>query len=205
VNPPPENLTWTLSRVDRSARWQLLGQRGAVVWLTGLSGSGKSTLAVALDAWLHLQKRPSFVLDGDNLRQGLCAGLTFSTEGRSENIRRAGEAARLLANAGVVAVCSLISPFRAERAKVRAACEGDGIPFIEVFINAPIEVCESRDPRGLYKKARSGLIGDFTGISSPYEAPEAPEVELQTDLQSIEKCLEMLCAKIAEQTRLDPA
>lgn len=202
---PPNNLTWTSSRVDRDQRWQMLGQRGAVVWMTGLSGSGKSTLAVALDAWLHAQKRVSFVLDGDNLRQGLCAGLSFSADDRSENIRRAGEAARLLANAGVIAVCSLISPFRAERAKVRSACETDGIPFIEVFINAPIEVCESRDPRGLYKKARSGLIHDFTGISSPYEAPEAPEINLHTDLHNIEHCLEQLCNGIADQTRLDPA
>jgi adenylyl-sulfate kinase len=171
---------------------ELLGHRGAVLWLTGLSGSGKSTLATALDHQLHRRGMASFILDGDNLRHGLCSNLKFSPEDRSENIRRAGETAKLMAEAGLVVICSLISPYKADRDRVREICHRDGIPFAEVFINAPLQVCEARDPRGLYKKARSGEISDFTGISSPYESPTAPELEIRTGETSMENSLGQL-------------
>jgi len=198
----PENLTWTQTQVAPEARWQLLGQRGVVVWLTGLSGSGKSTLAVALDAWLHQRSRHGYILDGDNMRQGLCRGLTFSPEDRTENIRRTGEAAKLLAQAGVISICSLISPFRADRQAARQSCVNDAVPFLEVFVNAPLHVCESRDPRGLYRKARSGAIANFTGIGSPYEVPEAPDVELHTDQMSPLECLEELGQRVLAAAKL---
>jgi len=175
-----DNLTWTVSAVTREARAEHFGHRGAVLWFTGLSGSGKSTLATGLDWHLHRKGVASTILDGDNLRHGLCSNLGFSEVDRSENIRRAGETAKLMAEAGMVVICSLISPFRADRDKVRDICARDGVPFAEVFINAPIEVCEARDPRGLYKKARSGEITNFTGIGSPYEPPTNPELELRT-------------------------
>lgn len=182
-----DNITWTVSPVTRESRADFFGHRGAVVWLTGLSGSGKSTLAVALESQLHRAGIAGFVLDGDNLRHGLCSDLRFSAADRSENIRRAGETAKLMAEAGLVVVCSLISPFRADRLRVREICHRDGIPFIEVFVNAPLEVCEARDPRGLYKRARAGEIKDFTGLTSPYEAPETPELEIRTGECSVEE------------------
>lgn len=184
-----DHITWTVSPVTREARADHLGHRGAVVWLTGLSGSGKSTLATGLEYQLHRRGIASFILDGDNLRHGLCSNLGFSSEDRSENIRRAGETAKLMAEAGLVVICSLISPFRADRKRVREICHRDGVPFAEIFINAPIEACEARDPRGLYKKARAGEIKDFTGISSPYEEPEKPELELHTSEDSLETTL----------------
>lgn len=184
-----DNITWTTSPVTREDRMELLGHRGAVLWLTGLSGSGKSTLATALDHQLHRRGMVSFILDGDNLRHGLCSNLKFSPQDRSENIRRAGETAKLMAEAGLVVICSLISPYRSDRDRVREICHRDGIPFAEVFINAPLQVCEARDPRGLYKKARSGEIADFTGISSPYEAPSSPELEIRTGETSMEDSL----------------
>ncbi len=197
-----DNLTWTISPVTRERRCEHFGHRGAVVWLTGLSGSGKSTLATALDWQLHRRGISSYILDGDNLRHGLCANLGFSPEDRSENIRRAGETAKLLAEAGLVVVCSLISPFRADRENVRKICQRDGIPFAEVFINAPLDVCESRDPRGLYKKARAGEIKEFTGITSPYEAPETPELELRTADHSLETTLSDLLNFTVELSRI---
>ena len=187
-----DNLTWTMSPVNRESRADLLGHRGAVIWLTGLSGSGKSTLATGLEYQLHRKGLAAFVLDGDNLRHGLCANLKFSPEDRSENIRRAGEAAKLMAEAGLIVICSLISPYRMDRIRVREICNGDGLPFAEVFINTPLEICEARDPRGLYKRARAGEISDFTGVSSPYEAPEAPEFEILTAEKSVEDSLTSL-------------
>lgn len=175
-----DNLTWTVSPVTREARAEAHGHRGVVLWLTGLSGSGKSTMATALEGHLHRRGIASTILDGDNLRHGLCSNLGFSNEDRTENIRRAGETAKLMAEAGLVVICSLISPFEEDRSKVRNICSRDGIPFAEIFINAPLEVCEQRDPRGLYKKARSGEITNFTGVGSPYEAPKNPELVLHT-------------------------
>jgi bifunctional enzyme CysN/CysC len=187
-----DNITWTLSPVSREDRSELLGHRGAVLWLTGLSGSGKSTLATALEYQLHRRGLATFILDGDNLRHGLCSNLKFSPEDRSENIRRAGETAKLMAEAGMVVICSLISPYQSDRGRVREICHRDGIPFAEVFINAPLQVCEQRDPRGLYKKARAGEISDFTGISSPYEPPTNPELEILTSESTMEASLGQL-------------
>ena len=188
-NPTSENLTWTVSPVTREERAARFGHRGAVIWFTGLSGSGKSSLSTGLEKQLNQRGQATFILDGDNLRQGLCSNLGFSDEDRSENIRRAGEAAKLMAEAGLVVLCSLISPFRTDRRRVREICRRDGVPFAEIFVNASIEVCEARDPRGLYKKARAGQIKNFTGLSSPYETPEAPELELRTGEISLEACL----------------
>lgn len=197
-----ENLTWTVSPVTQESRSEHFGHRGAVIWLTGLSGSGKSTLAVGLDHQLHRRGISSFILDGDNLRHGLCSNLGFSAEDRSENIRRAGETAKLMAEAGLVVICSLISPFQADRDNVRKICQRDGIPFAEVFINAPLQECEKRDPRGLYKKARAGEIKEFTGITSPYEAPTAPELELRTSEHSLETTLSDLMNFTVEVSRI---
>ncbi len=171
------NLTWHHG-LDAAARAERLGMRGATVWLTGLSGSGKSTVAVLLERRLVESGRPAYLLDGDNLRHGLNQDLGFSDEDRAENVRRVGEVARLLADAGVVAVAPLISPFRLGRAAARQAHESVGLPFLEVFVDTPIEECERRDPKGLYAKARRGELTGFTGVDSPYEAPEDPDLVL---------------------------
>lgn len=197
-----ENLTWTVSPVTREERAARFGHRGVVIWFTGLSGSGKSSLSTGLEKQLNQRGRATFILDGDNLRQGLCSNLGFTDEDRSENIRRAGEAAKLMAEAGLVVLCSLISPFRADRRRVREICRRDGVPFAEVFVNASFEVCEARDPRGLYKKARAGEIKNFTGLSSPYETPETPELELRTGETSLEACLGTLRDFSLELSRL---
>lgn len=191
-----ENLTWTSGKITAQARAKHLGHLGGVIWFTGLSGSGKSTLAVALEALLFSKGKTAFVMDGDNLRHGLCSDLGFSAAERSENIRRAGEVARLMAEAGLIVIVSLISPFKEEREKVRQACANSGIEFAEVFINASLAECERRDPRKLYQKARAGEIHGFTGIDSPYEPPTTCELELRTDQLSVDECLELLIKKI---------
>jgi bifunctional enzyme CysN/CysC len=168
------NVTWHDGEVTPGDR----PTRGATVWLTGLSGSGKSTVGVALERLLVAEGRPAYRLDGDNLRHGLNADLGFTAEDRDENVRRAGEVARLLADAGVVAIVPLISPYRAGRDRARAVHVEAGVPFLEVFVDTPIELCEQRDPKGLYAKARAGEITGFTGIDDPYEAPAAPELVL---------------------------
>jgi adenylyl-sulfate kinase len=173
-----------VSAADRARR---NGHAGAIVWLTGLSGAGKSTIAVELERALFDEGRQVYVIDGDNLRHGLCAGLGFSIEDRIENIRRAGEVAALLADAGVIVIAALISPFRAGRDAVGAAAPAGR--FLEVYVNAPIEICEARDTKGLYAQARAGQIEAFTGISSPYEPPLAPALELHTDRQTVAECV----------------
>jgi bifunctional enzyme CysN/CysC len=175
-------------------RAALLGHRGAVIWMTGLSGSGKTTLAQALEGRLLRAGVLAAVLDGDMLRAGLSKNLGFSPEDRRENLRRATELAMHLADAGVVVIAALISPFRADRASVAEKARERGIPFAEVFINAPIAECERRDPKGLYRKVKAGEIKQFTGVDSPYEAPLAPDLELRTDRESVEQSVE----KIAE-------
>jgi bifunctional enzyme CysN/CysC len=172
------NVTWHHGAIAPDDRAESLGHRGATVWLTGLSGSGKSTVAVELERRLVAAGRPAYILDGDNLRHGLNADLGFTDDDRAENVRRVGEVARLLADAGVVALVPVISPFRAGRDGVRAMHEAAGVPFLEVFVDTPIELCEQRDPKGLYAKARAGEITGFTGIDSPYEPPAAPELVL---------------------------
>ena len=164
--------------VDKAERAALKGQRPAVLWFTGLSGSGKSTIANALEELLSSQGRHTYLLDGDNVRQGLNRDLGFSDEDRVENIRRVAEVARLMADAGLIVIVAFISPFRMDRKMARDLMAGGA--FVEIFIDTPIEECIRRDPKGLYKKALSGLINDFTGISSPYEAPEEPEIHLRT-------------------------
>lgn len=172
------NLTRHDGTVSRRDRERLLGQRGGVVWFTGLSGSGKSTVARAVEAELHRLGRAVYVLDGDNVRHGLCADLGFTAADRTENIRRISHVAALLADAGLLVLTAFISPFRADRRQARDILGHD---FVEVFVDAPLAVCEARDPKGLYRKARQGQIPDFTGISSPYEPPERPELHLRTD------------------------
>lgn len=196
------NLTRMQSQVSQQDRWQLMQQRGIVLWMTGLSGAGKSTLAMALESRLHSLEKKSYVLDGDNLRHGLCRDLGFSHADRAENIRRVGEAAKLLAQAGHVAVCSFISPFEEDRQQVREICAEDGIPLAVVFVDAPLWICEQRDPKGLYKRARSGEIRDFTGISSPYEPPLAPELWIQTGTCPLETCLDELSAYVLALCRI---
>jgi bifunctional enzyme CysN/CysC len=172
------NVVWHESEVPRDERWRAAGAHGATVWLTGLSGSGKSTVASALAALLTERGVLSYTLDGDNLRHGLNGDLGFTAEDRNENVRRVGEVARLFADGGVIALVPLISPYRAGRDHARALHETAGLEFVEVFVDTPIEVCEQRDPKGLYAKARAGEITGFTGIDDPYEEPLAPDLVL---------------------------
>jgi bifunctional enzyme CysN/CysC len=184
------HISWTDDPVSRETRIEHFGHRGAVIWLTGLSGSGKSTLATALQARLFRQGYAATMLDGDNLRHGLCSNLGFSNEDRTENIRRASEVAKLMAEAGLVVIVSLISPFIKDRENAAAIARKAGIPFAEIYVSTPLEVCEARDPKSLYKKARAGEIKGFTGIDAPYEPPTAPTLELRTDLLSKEQSLD---------------
>ncbi len=175
------DVVWHPSSLDRDERAGALGHRGATIWFTGLSGSGKSTVAAACERLLVADGRHAYLLDGDNLRHGLNGDLGFSAEDRDENVRRVAEVARLFADAGVVALVPLISPYRAARDRARALHEAAGVPFYEVFVDTPLEVCEERDPKGLYAKARAGDLTGMTGIDDPYEAPESPDLALTPD------------------------
>ncbi len=170
------NVVWHESRVSQDLRHKIFGQRGATLWFTGLSGSGKSTLAFTLEHRLVNAHYKTYVLDGDNIRHGLNNNLGFSDDDREENIRRVGEVSKLFADAGLLALSSFISPFQKDRQLVRKIHEDAGLPFIEVYVDTPLEVCEERDPKQLYAKARRGKIPNFTGISSPYEIPENAEI-----------------------------
>lgn len=178
------NVTWHEGSVSREEREARRGQRGAIVWFTGLSGSGKSTLANEVNRQLFEAGHVSYVLDGDNVRHGLNGDLGFSPEDRTENIRRVGEVARLFVDSGALVLTAFISPYREDRDRVRDRCDRPG-DFIEVFVDCPLEVCEARDPKGLYKKARSGEIPQFTGISAPYEAPQSPEISVPTGVEDV--------------------
>ena len=178
MNEADRIVVWHEGEVDRATRTQLTGGAGLVVWFTGLSGSGKSTVAVELERRLIEQGRAAYLLDGDNVRHGLNADLGFSAEDRDENVRRVGEVATLFADAGVVAVVPLVSPYRAARDAVRDRVGAAGLQFVEVHVDTPLEECERRDPKGLYAKARAGELRGMTGIDDPYEAPEAPELVL---------------------------
>jgi adenylylsulfate kinase len=180
------NVVWHEAQVSRDMRESINGHRGAVLWFTGLSGAGKSTLAHAVEEHLHQLGVRTFVIDGDNVRHGLCADLNFSDADRVENIRRVGEVAKLFVQAGVLTLTAFISPFRADRAQVRKILGDD---FIEVHCDTPLDVCERRDVKGLYKKARAGEIADFTGISSPYEVPENPEIRVNTGMDDLDSCV----------------
>jgi bifunctional enzyme CysN/CysC len=179
VNTP--QVTWHDAAVDRDRRWQRHGFAGVTVWFTGLSGSGKSTLANAVSAFLLESGRPAYVLDGDNVRHGLNADLGFSAADRAENVRRIGEVAALMADAGLVVLVPVISPYRADRERVRATHRNVALRFVEVFVDTPLAVCEQRDPKGLYAKARAGELTGLTGVDDPYEAPVDPELHVRPD------------------------
>jgi len=185
--PASTNVIWHHATVTRARREAQNGHCGAIIWFTGFSGSGKSTLAHAVEEFLHQRGCRTFVLDGDNVRHGLCGDLGFSAKDRQENIRRIGEMAKLFMEAGVIVLTAFISPYRADRERVRGMVEhGD---FIEIYCDAPLEICETRDTKGLYKKARAGDIAEFTGISSPYEAPKQPELAINTGTTELTDCV----------------
>jgi len=191
------NITWHRGQVGRQQREQLLKQRGATIWLTGLSGSGKSTLAVTTEAALLKRGHLAYVLDGDNVRHGLNSNLGFSPEDRTENIRRIGEVAKLFTDTGVIVFTSFISPYRADRDAARALF--DGGDFIEVHLAASVATCEGRDPKGLYQKARDGEIPEFTGISAPYEPPANPELVLDTGAMGVEQSVTRIIEYLEEK------
>ncbi|MDG2193066.1 MAG: adenylyl-sulfate kinase [Synechococcus sp. cluster2_bin.209] len=195
--PKATNIVWHEASVDRAARADKRGHRSAILWFTGLSGSGKSTLANAVNAALFERGLATYVLDGDNVRHGLCKDLGFSDADREENIRRIGEVAKLFLDAGVIVLTAFVSPFRADRDKARDLVEaGD---FFEIFCAADLDVCESRDPKGLYAKARSGAIKEFTGISSPYEAPNTPELKIDTGAQELAQSVEVVIKALQDK------
>jgi len=195
--PKGENLTWHIGEVDREARAAAHGHRGAVLWFTGLSGSGKSTIGHRVERMLIERGAFAYVLDGDNIRHGLNSDLGFSPEDRVENIRRIGEVSRLFADSGALVVSAFISPYRKDRDRIRGLM-GPG-EFVEVFVDTPLEICEARDPKGLYKKARAGEISNFTGLDAPYEAPASPEVHLETADLSIDEAAAQVISYLAEQ------
>lgn len=190
MNNKSSDTVWHHATVTRARREQLNGHKSVIIWFTGLSGAGKSTLAHAVEERLHQMSCRTFVFDGDNVRHGLCGDLDFSEEDRRENIRRIGEMAKLFVEAGVVALTAFISPFRADRLKVRnLTAPGD---FIEIYCRCPIEVCEQRDVKGMYRRARAGEIRNFTGISSPYEEPENPELAIDTGSMPLDQCVDQV-------------
>ncbi|BAM78946.1 adenylylsulfate kinase [Cyanidioschyzon merolae strain 10D] len=189
---------WHEGSVSRGERASLLGQTGCTVWLSGLSGAGKSTIACALEQALLHRGYFAYRLDGDNVRHGLNKDLGFSADDRAENIRRTGEVARLFADAGCICVTAFISPYAADRRGARALHEASSLPFVEVYVRCPLAVAEQRDPKGLYKKARAGLIHGFTGIDDPYEEPDRPDVILDTDKLSVGECVERLLCTLRD-------
>jgi len=193
------NITWHEGHVSREQRAGLLRQKGATLWFTGLSGSGKSTIAFTLEHALVQRGQLAYVLDGDNVRHGLNKNLGFSAGDREENIRRIGEVAKLFADCGVVTMTSFISPYRKDRDLVRQLHEAGQLPFIEIHVNTPIETCEQRDPKGLYKKARAGQLKNFTGIDDPYEAPQQAEVTLDATSTSPQQAAALLLDYLHEQ------
>ena len=201
--PKAENLTWHIGEVDREARAAAHGHRGAVLWFTGLSGSGKSTIGHRVERMLIERGAFAYVLDGDNVRHGLNSDLGFAAEDRVENIRRIGEVARLFADAGALVLSAFISPYRKDRDRVRGLMSPG--EFIEVFVDTPLEICEARDPKGLYKKARAGEISNFTGLDAPYEVPENPEVHLQTANLSVDAAAAQVIRYLDEENILGDA
>jgi adenylylsulfate kinase len=187
--------------VSRTDREELLKQKGVTIWFTGLSGSGKSTIAVAAEAALREQGRLTYILDGDNVRQGLNSNLGFSPEDRTENIRRIGEVGKLFSTAGIVNLTAFISPYQTDR---RIAREMQPDSFVEVYCAASLDVCEARDPKGLYREARAGNIKEFTGVSAPYEAPEAPEISVDTGTKTVEQCVSIVATYLEERGFISP-
>ena len=184
-----ENLTWHEAVVTRQHREKMLSQKSKLLWFTGLSGSGKSTVANRLDSRLNEKGLTTYLLDGDNVRLGINSDLGFSMEDRSENIRRIGEIGKLFVDAGIITIACFISPLKVDREKVRKTLGED---FVEIFVDCPISECEKRDPKNLYKKARQGIIKEFTGITSPYEEPENPEIVVNTKDQNIDQCVDKI-------------
>lgn len=199
-----DNIFWSESEVTAERRAKRNQHRGAVIWLTGLSGAGKSTIARALEKELFQLSMHTYVLDGDNLRHGLNANLAFAPEDRAENIRRVSEVAKLMADAGTVVITSFISPYRNDRARARAIALQAGAEFVEIFVDAPLAVCEQRDPKGLYQKARAGELKGFTGIDAPYEFPEDPEITVRTDQQSPAESVDAILLELLPRLRLHP-
>jgi adenylylsulfate kinase len=193
------NITWHEGHVTREERGQLLKQQGATIWFTGLSGSGKSTIAFTLEHALVSRGHLAYVLDGDNIRHGLNKNLGFSAADREENIRRIGEVAKLFADCGVITMTSFISPYRKDRDLVRLLHEAGKLPFVEVHVNTPIATCETRDPKGLYKKARAGELKNFTGIDDPYEAPLKPELTIDATNTSPQEATVLLLKYLEQQ------
>ena len=189
------NITWHTHKVSREVREKLLNQKGVVLWFTGLSGSGKSTLANEVAYRLHKIGKIAYVLDGDNIRHGLNKDLGFSPEDRTENIRRISEVANLFADAGIITLTAFISPYRKDRNFCRSLLQDR---FMEIYTKAPLDICEQRDPKGLYKKARNGEIKEFTGIDAPYEPPEKPELIIETDKETIEESTDRIIRKMEE-------
>ena len=196
-----KNIFWTEEKITAGERAVRSGHRGAVIWFTGLSGAGKSTIAQALERELFNRAMHTYVLDGDNIRHGLNSNLGFSPEDREENIRRVSEVARLMADAGTVVITAFISPYRMDRRRAREIALEGNAEFIEVFVDAPLEVCEARDPKHLYKKARAGEIREFTGIDAPYEAPEDPEIVVHTDRQSVDESVGTILEQLLPRLR----
>lgn len=196
------NVVWHPGHYDRATRWEHLGIRGATIWFTGLSGSGKSTVAAEVERRLVERGQPTYMLDGDNLRHGLNADLGFSTDDRNENVRRVSEVARLFADAGVMALVPLVSPYRAGRDRARSIHAIADVPFFEVYMDTPLDVAEQRDPKGLYKLAREGKIENFTGISDPYEAPTDPDLSLKPADGSAEDLADLVLAMLARHDLL---
>ncbi len=192
------NLFWNKSQITADSRSRRYGQVGRVVWFTGLSGSGKSTLATELERHLYALGRHVYLLDGDNLRHGLCSDLGFSAADRSENIRRAAEVARLMADAGFICLAAFISPLRSDRDRARALFPSDR--FLEAYVATPIEVCRRRDPKGLYARADAGTLKEFTGVSAPYEPPLAPEIVLNADRDPVAVSVSRLLALLGESS-----
>lgn len=183
-----DNIRWHHGHVSRDDRRSLLKQSGCTVWFTGLPASGKSTIAFAVERKLFEAGHAAYVLDGDNIRHGLCGNLGFSAADRAENIRRIGEVARLFVDAGMITLTSFVSPYRTDRALVRSLHESAGMSFVEVFVDTPVDACADRDPKGLYQKARAGEISNFTGVDDPYEPPTQAELTLRTLTQSADEC-----------------
>lgn len=190
------NVHWHEGQVSRNDRGELLGQRGATLWFTGLSGSGKSTVAVALENELHKRGKLCYRLDGDNVRLGINKNLGFSEEDRQENIRRIGEISKLFVDAGLIVLSSFISPYRRDRDLCRQLHDEADMMFLEIHVDCPLQVAEERDPKGLYKKARAGEILKFTGIDDPYEEPLKPEIHLRSDRMSLDEEVAMILAEL---------
>lgn len=185
-----ENIVWHEQHINRALREELLGQKPCILWFTGLSASGKSTIANALEVELFKRHQKTYLLDGDNVRHGLNKDLGFSEIDRIENIRRIGEVSKLFVDSGLIVLSAFISPFKSDRQIARSLVKYD--EFIEVYVDTPLEICEQRDPKGLYKKARDGAIKNFTGIDSPYEVPEEPQIHIKTENKSVQECVDIV-------------